>query len=69
MEKVCSNLEHYGIEYTVKTTNVDDKYTDEEILDASKQSFDLTTSYKVYVQKKNVEYAQKLVHEALFPIE
>ena len=67
MKNVCKIFDIHGIEYTVKTTKVEDANTDEEILDDDKQSFDLTTSYKVYVQKKNADEAQKLVHEALFP--
>lgn len=67
MEKVCRSFEFHDIEYTVKTTKVEDAYTDEEILDDNKQSFDLTTSYKVYVQKRDADEAQALVHEALFP--
>lgn len=67
MQKVCHAFDHHGIVYTMKTTTVEDAYTDEEIKD--EHDFDLSVCYKVYVKRSTADEAQCLVKEALFPEE
>lgn len=65
-DKVMLMFDKHGIEYTMRTTTVEDEYTDEIIRDKNKKAFDLSVAYKIYVQRTNADEAQLLVHKALF---
>lgn len=56
LDKVLKIFDLHGIEYTIKTTKVEDEYMEGE----------LDLEYKVFVSPSIADEAQRLVKETLF---